>query len=407
MMSTLDNFDRSTRLRRRRYLLLRVADGPALDVGAFFRGEIRVQDETRCTLLCPIRGESIVLSAAELALVMTMPADRWLTASELDAIPAESKVQLIDLARRGVVMCDPPPPEWADLARGEELLQLAHWYDLAAVLQAHSQWRGVDERKADAEPPQDTPAAVLELRRHHGEPPPHFVRREDVTRDIPLRRPVMSGPFFTALLARRTTRAFLTHEPLPISMLELMLYAVFGTHGIKHFEGFSAIKRTSPSGGALHPIEAYVLALNVQDLPAGLYHYETGRHALAQLEAMAPASARSLACDFTAGQTYFADAHALVVHVARFDRMFWKYAQHPKAFKAVLMDSAHLSQTFYLTAAHLGLGAFFTAAINDADIARRLRLPPLRQAAIGINGVGLPDGMRDEMHFVPDPYDPN
>ena len=406
-MSPPDSVDCSTRLRRRRYLLLRVADGPALDVGAFFRGEITVQDETRCTLLCPIRGESIALSAAELALVMTMPADRWLTASELDAIPAESRVQLIDLARRGVVMSDPPPPEWADLARGEDLLQLTHWYDLAAVFQAHSQWRGVDERKAATEPPQDTPAAVLELRRHHGEPPPHFVRREDVTRDIPLRRPVMSGPFFTALLARRTTRAFLTQEPLPISMLELMLYAVFGTHGIKHFEGFSAIKRTSPSGGALHPIEAYVLALNVQGLPAGLYHYETGRHALAQLEAMAPASARSLACDFMAGQTYFAEAHALVVHVARFDRTFWKYAQHPKAFKAVLMDSAHLSQTFYLTAAHLGLGAFFTAAINDADIARRLRLPDLRQAAIGINGVGLPDNGRDDMHFVPDPYEPN
>ena len=58
-----------------------------------------------------------------------------------------------------------------------------------------------------------------------------------------------------------------------------------------------------------------------------------------------------------------------MIHVARFDRNFWKYAQHRKAYKAVLMDSAHLSQTFYLTAAHLGLGAFYTAAINDADIA--------------------------------------
>ena len=95
-----------------------------------------------------------------------------------------------------------------------------------------------------------------------------------------------------------------------------------------------------------------------------------------------------------------------MIHVARFDRTFWKYAQHRKAYKAVLMDSAHLSQTFYLTAAHLGLGAFYTAAINDADIARRLRLKPVREAAIAINGVGLADSGRDELHFVTDPYRP-
>lgn len=394
------------RLRRRRYFLLRVADGPALDVRALFRGDIALRDETHCMLLCPVRGDSIAVTVAELALVMTVPADRWLTAAELEALPAESRLQLAELARRGVVLSDPPPSEWADLAGGEELLEQTHWDDLAAVFQAHSQWHGVDERQAK-DPPKDTPAAVLELRRQHGEPPPHFVRREDATARIPLRVPVLSGPFFTTLLARRTTRAFLTQDPLPLSMLELMLYAVFGTQGIKRLKGFAAIKRTSPSGGALHPIEAYVLALHVQSLPSGLYHYETERHGLAQIEPMDTATARALACDFTAGQTYFGDAHALVVHVARFDRTFWKYAQHRKAFKAVLMDSAHLSQTFYLTATHLGLGAFFTAAINDADITRRLRLPPLRQAAVGINGVGLADSGRDEMHFVPDPYWPN
>jgi SagB-type dehydrogenase family enzyme len=118
------------------------------------------------------------------------------------------------------------------------------------------------------------------------------------------------------------------------------------------------------------------------------------------------ADARKLAADFTSGQTYFAEAHVLVIHVARFDRKFWKYAQHRKAYKTVLMDSAHLSQTLYLTAAHLGLGAFFSGAINDTDIAYRLRLRPIREAAIAVNGFGIADSGRDALRFMAEPYSP-
>ena len=146
--------------------------------------------------------------------------------------------------------------------------------------------------------------------------------------------------------------------------------------------------------------------MNVEGVAAGLYHYETETHALALLERMDADRAVALACDFTAGQEYFSKAHVLVIHVARFHRNFWKYARHQKAYKAVLMDSAHLSQTFYLSAEHLGLGAFYTAAINDVDIARRLRLKPLYEAAIAVNGAGLPGTGHDELHFIPDKYVP-
>ena len=396
------------RLRRRRYFLLRVADEPVLDIARFLRGIVELRNAPECTLLCPVRGESLRLTAAELALTMTVPADRWLLAGELQGMDGEAQARLLDLARRGILLSDPAPQELDDLADGEQVLKEMQWHDLAAVYHAHSRWQRVDQREALQKLADGGhKAGFEELRRRHGEPPPHFVRRDDARQRIPLRIPMLDGPFFAALLARRTTRAYLCQRPLPMSALELMLYAVFGTQGIKQLaKGLSAIKRTSPSAGALHPIEAYVLALNVQDLPSGLYHYETGTHALAQLEAMETPAARDLAREFTAGQAYFAEAHALVVHVARFDRNFWKYARHRKAFKTVLMDSAHLSQTFYLTAAHLGLGAFYTAAINDVDIERRLRLTPLREGAIGINGVGLSDTGRDELHFLPDPHFP-
>ena len=396
------------RFRRRRFLLLRVADEPVLDIGQFLRGSIQLHDEPRCTLLCPVRGESLSLTAEELGLIMTVPNDRWLTAAELESRGPEVQGRLIDLAQRGILLGDPAPRGWDDLESGEAVIEQMQWFDLAAVYDAHSRWKGIVGDNARLKGGENIHRIRLEeLRKIRGDPPGHFVSRPDAEARIPLSAPALDGPFFDALLARRTTRAYRCDQALPKSALELMLYAVFGTHGIKFFaSGIAAIKRTSPSGGALHPIEAYVLAVNVADIAAGLYHYETNTHALARLESMNIANARDLACQFTAGQSYFAEAHVLVIHVARFDRTFWKYAQHRKAYKAVFMDSAHLSQTLYLTAAHLGLGAFYTAAINDADIASRLRLRPIRDAAIAINGFGIPDSGRDTLHFMPDPFRP-
>ena len=396
------------RLRRRRYFLLRIGDETTLDIVRFLNGEISTQRSARGWLLCPITGRELPITADELRVAMTLPAESWLE-SDGSHSDGGGDARMLDLARRGILLSDPPCDGWEDLTPGEKTLEQAHWLDVAAVYHAHSQWQSVEG--GDSLPKADVQAQLENLeswRRAQGDPPPHFVQRPDVQGRIVLRTPALGGPFFETLMARRTTRAFRADQPLPRVALEQMLHIVFGTHGIKHFApGVAAIKRTSPSGGALHPIEAYVLAIHVAGIPSGLYHYETASHTLGELEPMDIGSARSLACRFMAGQAYFAEAHALVVHVARFDRNFWKYAEHRKAYRAVLMDSGHLSQTFYLTATHLGLGAFYTAAINDADISERLRLPRGREAAIAINGVGLASTGRDELHFVPDPYDAN
>jgi nitroreductase len=52
------------------------------------------------------------------------------------------------------------------------------------------------------------------------------------------------------------------------------------------------------------------------------------------------------------------------------------------------MDAGHLSQTFYLVCAELGLGAFVTAAINNADIDDRLGLDGFAEGSLAISGCG-------------------
>ncbi len=75
---------------------------------------------------------------------------------------------------------------------------------------------------------------------------------------------------------------------------------------------------------------------------------------------------------------------------SRFYRNFWKYRKHQKAYGVLLMDAAHLSQTFYLVCTELGLGSFITAAINSTNIEQKLGLDGFIEGAIAICGCGKP-----------------
>ncbi|MDF5808502.1 hypothetical protein P4123_14470 [Pseudomonas aeruginosa] len=43
------------------------------------------------------------------------------------------------------------------------------------------------------------------------------------------------------------------------------------------------VRKTSPSGGSLHPVEVYPIVLNVDGIERGIYHYSVRRHGLERL----------------------------------------------------------------------------------------------------------------------------
>jgi SagB-type dehydrogenase family enzyme len=150
------------------------------------------------------------------------------------------------------------------------------------------------------------------------------------------------------------------------------------------------LKKTSPSGGSQHPVEVYPLVRAVEGLQPGLYHYGVENHELELVESHTREEVAELILEVTAGQAHFATAQVLFLMTARFARNFWKYAAHAKAYRVLLLDAAHLSQTLYLVCAELGLGAFVSAAINEHNIDRRLRLQPFTEGAILVSGCGRP-----------------
>ena len=89
-----------------------------------------------------------------------------------------------------------------------------------------------------------------------------------------------------------------------------------------------------------------------------------------------------------AQQHWFADAHVLVVLAPRFDRTFWKYRNHAKAYRVIALEAGHLSQTLYLSATEAGLGAFVTGAVNEVALEQAFGFDPMRTGVVAVCGFG-------------------
>jgi putative peptide maturation dehydrogenase len=389
------------RVRRSRYVCFFCDDFPFLDVGLLLRGTVAPVTVRQLYALSILRGEAVALSAEELELAASTPSDDWVEAAD--------EVAARGLARKGVLLSDEDDPELDMLRARHESLEGTGWNLEAALYYFMSRWRGIDMRRlagqdetSDLLPPTDE--AVRALVDHLGPPPPAFSSPEAplVVRALPLVE--RKGELYDLLLRRRTTRSFDRTAPLAQWELAVVLRYVFGYHGYVPLLGqVTTLKRTSPSAGGFHPIEAYPLILAVDDLDRGLYHYNAAEHALELLAPLGVDEARAVANAFVCGQTYFGDAHVLVVLAARFDRAFWKYRNHRKALTALMMDAAHLSQTLYLVATELGLGAFVTAAVNNVDIEERLGIDGYREGVLAVCGFGRPAAERSafDPEFLP------
>jgi SagB-type dehydrogenase family enzyme len=216
--------------------------------------------------------------------------------------------------------------------------------------------------------------------------PPFFKRYSGVRR---LRLPPQVPPkaeFLRVLMARRTHRIF---SPANVSLASVssLLFYTWGVTGYIPTTLLGPLPRkTSPSGGARHPGEVYLVALRVSGLAPGLYHYDLRRH---RLERLRKGEMRSKAFQYCAGQSHARNAAALFIMTAVLPRVMWKYP-FARAYRVVLLDAGHLCQTFCLTATWLGLAPFCTAALKDSLIERDLGIDGVSEVALYVAGVGMP-----------------
>jgi SagB-type dehydrogenase family enzyme len=215
-------------------------------------------------------------------------------------------------------------------------------------------------------------------------PYPAPVRTHTGTR-IKLAEPVApASPLEQVLRNRRTWRTF-AEEPLSLAEVSRLLRLTAGVQQWVRAPGRGRIPlKTSPSGGACHPIETYVAATRVAGVRPGLHHYDAGTHELVRLKAGATASGIA---DFIQAQPWYNNAALLLIFTAVFGRTQWRYAT-AKAYRNVLLEAGHLCQTFYLLATEMELAPFCTQAISENAIDDALGLDGVTEGVVYVAGCG-------------------
>jgi putative peptide maturation dehydrogenase len=382
------------RVRRCAVLMIEPRERLRLDVASLLSGENALASEMSIVALAPHLGAEIEIDAAELAVLMQIGETPWLAIDKLAAkIPLDIAARLIE---KGVLIGD--GEAHAALRERDDAIRESHWRPLSAVSHYFSRWRdsGLDE---DARFTRHRP--IEDLIEECGPPPPHF--RERVPSEQ--RRLLADGadsPLDTLFRRRATCRNFDVGVALPAQTFADVIKRVLGCLAVVEVApGVSGLKKSHPSGGGLHPLEPYLLVTRVEGVESGLYHYHAGDHALEPISLLAPGEAGRLARIFVGGQHFFAEACVHVVLVARFVRTFWKYRNHPKAYRAIVLEAGHVSQNLYLAATEAGLGAYVTAAINEIDIEAAFALDPLRESPLCVCGFGVRAGRKTMFEFDP------
>ena len=216
-------------------------------------------------------------------------------------------------------------------------------------------------------------------------PPPPAVKRYKNLQRIDLSPAPDGDEFASVLRARRTWRRY-SSAPVTREELGTLLALTAGVQQWIEADDVRLPLKTSPSGGARHSIECYVVTRSVKGLKSGVYHYAPDRHALTRIGPAVPAARMR---EYVPGSEYFADASAMLFFTAMFGRLLWRYP-YSRAYRAALIESGHVCQTFCLTATRLGLAPFSVMALADSIIEQDLGIDGITESVLYAAGVGRP-----------------
>ena len=174
-----------------------------------------------------------------------------------------------------------------------------------------------------------------------------------------------------ALTNRRSRRDF-QNKPITTSQLSQILWAAYGiTLPIPNAPNLRGGLRTTPSAGALYPLEIYVIIGNVIGLEPGVYRYISEEHKLIRT---VNRDVRYELSQAALGQRMVREAPATVFYSAVFSRMTGRYGE--RGIKYAYIELGHSAQNIYLQAESLGLGTVAIGAFDDNRVREILLLPP-------------------------------
>lgn len=147
-------------------------------------------------------------------------------------------------------------------------------------------------------------------------------------------------PDIQSALDRLTRRASTNADSLMTVLLDVLSVAALPLEWrASRTDGAAHMLRTSPSGGARHPSEVYLLAHDVPAMPRGIYQASVGDQSL-QFLANLPGEGE-LRKHMPGAFRLSAPPRAIFVIASHFDRNMYRYRE-PRTLRTVYLDAGHL-----------------------------------------------------------------
>ena len=219
-------------------------------------------------------------------------------------------------------------------------------------------------------------------------------RSENPTVELP--EPDPPDMSISDALARRRSRRNLSGEPISLEALSTLLRYSLGVNreapigleapnGEPIEQGF----RTYPSGGALYPVEIYLLIVGVDDLAPGVYYYKPEEHVLRVLKED-PDIEQAIGETFTAlDQLDPRDAAVTLVFTSVFWRAMAKYG--PRGYRYILQESGHMAQNVHLVAEAMDLAATPNGGMMEHHLDPYLDLDGVNESSLYSITIGKED----------------
>ncbi|MBD3689387.1 SagB/ThcOx family dehydrogenase [Nanchangia anserum] len=134
--------------------------------------------------------------------------------------------------------------------------------------------------------------------------------------------------------------------------------------------GADHMLRVSPSGGARHPAEVYLIALNVPGLDRGVYHVSVGDAALAWV-GEAPSN-EDLQKNMPGAYRLDAEPRVIFVVTLHVARNMYRYRE-PRTFRTIFLDAGHMGGLIEALCDSRGMTAHGHHGFNDTFVGELLK----------------------------------
>lgn len=183
----------------------------------------------------------------------------------------------------------------------------------------------------------------------------------------------------TPLLQNRRSLRKYSAEPISLEHLAFMLWASQGITG----QAGRYLFRTTPSAGALYPVETYISARSIQGLAPGIYHFDGKNFTLDRLTEQDMTEAVARAC---LDQRFMAQAPVLFLWTGIFRRAMSKYGD--RGMRYILLDVGHICQNLMTAAEAVGCGGCPVGAFYDDELNTLLQVDGQEETILYAASVG-------------------